>query len=98
MSAGTTVLVVTHNKDIVNTMKKRVVTMDEGVIVSGRERREDIMRPSTIWFTLKQGIVNIKRNWMFFAGRRSWTMAALHLSGRSVLFPSLIMWTISLIR
>lgn len=27
--------------------------------------REDIMRPSTIWFTLKQGIVNIKRNWMF---------------------------------
>lgn len=23
------------------------------------------MRPSTIWFTLKQGIVNIKRNWMF---------------------------------
>ena len=31
---GTTVLVVTHNKDIVNTMKKRVVTMHEGVIVS----------------------------------------------------------------
>ena len=23
------------------------------------------MRPSTIWFTMKQGIVNIKRNWMF---------------------------------
>ena len=23
------------------------------------------MRPSTLWFTLKQGIVNIKRNWMF---------------------------------
>ena len=23
------------------------------------------MRPSTIWYTLKQGIVNIKRNWMF---------------------------------
>ena len=23
------------------------------------------MRPSTIWFTLKQGIINIKRNWMF---------------------------------
>ena len=31
---GTTVLVVTHNKDIVNAMKKRVVTMHEGVIVS----------------------------------------------------------------
>ena len=23
------------------------------------------MRPSTIWYTLKQGIINIKRNWMF---------------------------------
>ena len=23
------------------------------------------MRPSTIWYTLKQGIKNIKRNWMF---------------------------------
>lgn len=23
------------------------------------------MRPSTIWFLLKQGVVNIKRNWMF---------------------------------
>ena len=31
---GTTVLVVTHNKEIVNAMKKRVVTMQEGVIVS----------------------------------------------------------------
>ena len=31
---GTTVIVVTHNKDIVNAMKKRVVTMNEGVIIS----------------------------------------------------------------
>ena len=31
---GTTVLVVTHNKEIVNAMKKRVVTMHDGVIVS----------------------------------------------------------------
>lgn len=31
---GTTVLVVTHNKEIVNEMKKRVVTMHDGVIVS----------------------------------------------------------------
>lgn len=23
------------------------------------------MRPSTIWYTLRQGIINIKRNWMF---------------------------------
>ena len=31
---GTTVLVVTNNKEIVNAMKKRVVTMHDGVIVS----------------------------------------------------------------
>lgn len=31
---GTTVLVVTHNREIVNAMKKRVVTMHDGVIVS----------------------------------------------------------------
>ncbi|MDO4518805.1 MAG: cell division ATP-binding protein FtsE [Eubacteriales bacterium] len=31
---GTTVLVVTHNKEIVNAMKKRVITMHEGSIIS----------------------------------------------------------------
>ncbi len=31
---GTTVLVVTHNREIVNSMKKRVITMNKGVIVS----------------------------------------------------------------
>ena len=31
---ATTVLVVTHNKEIVNQMKKRVVTMHDGVIIS----------------------------------------------------------------
>ena len=37
---GTTVLVVTHNKDIVNAMRKRVVTMNEGVIVSDEKEGE----------------------------------------------------------
>lgn len=31
---GTTVLVVTHDKDIVNTLKKRVIRMQKGIIVS----------------------------------------------------------------
>ncbi len=35
---GTTVLVVTHNREIVNSMKKRVVTMKRGVIVSDEEK------------------------------------------------------------
>ncbi len=36
-AAGTTVVVVTHNKEIVNTMQKRVVTMRKGVIISDEE-------------------------------------------------------------
>ena len=37
---GTTVLVVTHNKEIVNAMKKRVVTMHEGTIISDEKEGE----------------------------------------------------------
>lgn len=40
--AGTTVVVVTHNKEIVNGMQKRVVTMKKGVIVSDEEEGEYI--------------------------------------------------------
>ena len=36
-SVGTTVVVVTHNREIVNTMQKRVVAMKKGVIVSDQE-------------------------------------------------------------
>ena len=35
--SGTTVIVVTHNREIVNAMKKRVVTMKKGVIIEDEE-------------------------------------------------------------
>ena len=35
---GTTVLLVTHNKEIVNSLKKRVITLDNGQIVSDKEK------------------------------------------------------------
>lgn len=35
--AGTTVVVVTHNREIVNAMQKRVITMKKGVVVSDEE-------------------------------------------------------------
>ena len=35
---GTTVIVVTHNREIVNAMQKRVVTLKKGVIVSDEEK------------------------------------------------------------
>ena len=34
---GTTVILVTHNKDIVNRLDRRVVTMDKGIIISDKE-------------------------------------------------------------
>ena len=37
---GTTVLVVTHNREIVNSFKKRVITMRKGVIVSDEQEGE----------------------------------------------------------
>lgn len=37
-NSGTTVLVVTHNREIVNAMQKRVVTMKKGVIVSDQKK------------------------------------------------------------
>lgn len=39
---GTTVLVVTHNREIVNAMQKRVITMKKGIIVSDEEEGEYI--------------------------------------------------------
>ena len=39
---GTTVLVVTHNREIVNAMQKRVITMKKGVILADEERGEYI--------------------------------------------------------
>ncbi len=35
---GTTILVVTHDRDIVNKMKKRVITLDQGRVVSDSEK------------------------------------------------------------
>ena len=35
---GTTVVVVTHDKELVNSMKKRVILLDKGKIVSDDER------------------------------------------------------------
>lgn len=40
--SGTTVLVVTHNREIVNAMHKRVVTMKKGIIISDQEGGEYI--------------------------------------------------------
>lgn len=40
---GTTVVLVSHNKDIVNKLKKRVITLDEGMIVSDKEKGKYVL-------------------------------------------------------
>lgn len=34
---GTTVVLVTHNRDVVNKLKRRVITIDDGIVVSDQE-------------------------------------------------------------
>lgn len=34
---GTTIVLVTHNRDVVNSLRRRVITLDEGMIVGDRE-------------------------------------------------------------
>ena len=41
-ATGTTVVVVTHNREIVNAMRKRVITMKKGIIISDEEKGEYI--------------------------------------------------------
>ena len=38
---GTTVIVVTHNLDIVKVMKKRVITIQKGVVISDSEAGDE---------------------------------------------------------
>lgn len=40
---GTTVVLVTHNRDVVNSLKKRVITMDDGMIISDQEEGRYIL-------------------------------------------------------
>jgi cell division transport system ATP-binding protein len=35
---GTTILFVTHNRDVVNSLKKRVITLDHGMVIADQEK------------------------------------------------------------
>ncbi|MFC1598803.1 cell division ATP-binding protein FtsE [Patescibacteria group bacterium] len=40
---GTTVVLVTHNKDVVNSLKKRVILLDNGEVISDQEKSKYIL-------------------------------------------------------
>ena len=56
---GTTVLVVTHNREIVNSMKKRVITMRKGVVVS--DEKEGAVSYTHLDVYKRQGSRNLRR-------------------------------------
>lgn len=85
---GTTVLVVTHNQEIVNEMKKRVITMKK-VSLSATNKKVGIsMRISTVGYSAKQGVKNIGRNKMFSLASVATMAACIFVFG---LFFSIIM-------
>lgn len=79
-SRGTTVVVVTHNLEIVKAMNKRVITMRKAL--SLRTARVIIaMRISTFFYTIKQGLKNIWKNKMFSLASIATMTACIFLFG-----------------
>ena len=70
---GTTVVVVTHNRDIVERMQKRVITIDKGVVIS-----DEIGR---MFYAIRQGFKNIGRNRLFSLASVGTITACLFLFG-----------------
>ena len=58
---GTTVVVVTHNKDIVNEMKKRVITLKKGVIISDEKEGGYIDEELYIFLCPQTGLSEYKK-------------------------------------
>lgn len=78
---GTTVVVVTHNKEIVNMMKKRVITLKHGEIISDEQKVGISMRISSFMYSIRQGIKNIKRNLLFSLASIGTIVSCLFLFG-----------------
>src|SRR5699024_7225078 len=65
---GTTVIMATHSKEIVNTMKKRVIAIEDGIIVRDEHGGEYGYEMRTFKRHIREGIKNIFRNgWMSVA-------------------------------
>jgi len=59
---GTTVIVATHEKSIVDAMKKRVIALDKGVIVRDQEKGQYEDEVKNTKYIIKEGFVNTYRN------------------------------------
>lgn len=78
---GTTVLVVTHNMEIVQQMKKRTITMSEGKIISDLEKVVISMKIRSLFYHIKDGLKNIYRNRLFSLASIATITACIFLFG-----------------
>ena len=77
--SGTTVLVVTHNKELVNEMGKRVILIEDGHIEQDEIRGPMIFR--RFLYGIKEGTRNIFRNKMFSLASLGTIIACVFLLG-----------------
>ncbi len=81
---GTTVLVVTHNMEIVQQMKKRTITMSQGKIISDLEKVVISMKIRSLFYHIKDGLKNIYRNRLFSLASIATIAACIFLFGLSI--------------
>ena len=79
---GTTVIVATHEKGIVDSMKKRVIAIRKGEIIRINRKDSIKMKLRTGRYILKEGIINIHKNiLMSFASITVVTASLIILGG-----------------
>ena len=59
---GTTLLMATHNKEIVNNMKHRVIAVESGKIVRDEQRGNTVMKINTLRRHFRESFKSIARN------------------------------------
>ena len=59
---GTTIVMATHNKEIVNTFRQRVIAIEQGVIVRTKWEENMAMRIETLSRHIREAYRGIHRN------------------------------------
>lgn len=77
-SRGTTVVMATHNREIVNTIRHRVIAIEGGRIVRDEQRGITVMKARTAGRHLRESFKSLGRNgWMMFASASAVTITLL---------------------
>ena len=88
---GTTVLMATHDQRIVNSMRKRVIQLDRGVIVRDQARGRVRLMLARLSYTLRETLASFRRNMTL-------TVAAIITSAVSLLIFGLTLFDAARLR